>query len=291
MSLILEALNRAEQQRQDQNQVPSIHSVHPLAPPSLQPAKPRRLMVWWLLCLLVVALGGAGWWLVWPKKEAPALAEALSPITVPSPIAALSPITAPVPAAAPVTVPVTVHGEAVQHSAKVDVDALPTDPTSVAPAASTDVAALDVPAAPSQASTQIDQLYAASENPAVAQIEQLYQPEAAAPLSQAVVAPFEVERPAVAQLPSRYLASIEGVPLFDDLAWSQKLTVPTISYSRHDYLPSDISTVVINGEIRSVGNVISAGQLLVEDILADGVVLRHGALRFKLKALNGWVNM
>lgn len=274
MSLILEALNRAEQKRQDQAQVPDIHSVHPAAPLSSVPAKSRLWLVASLLLLAVVA--GVGVWLLSSRAS-----TAPEPSVAPGDSAPMR--------VSDASTPVVVVAEAVAVSEQKAIEV-----ERAALSAAADVSSAPAPsllASTPASAREVDQLYAAKEaeaNP----VEQLYQAEEPAVASQTIVTPFDAAPPPAApQLPARYLASIESVPLFDDLAWSQKLTVPTISYSRHDYLPSDISTVVINGEIRSVGNIVSVGQFIVEDILADGVVLRHGALHFKLRALNGWVNM
>jgi general secretion pathway protein B len=40
-----------------------------------------------------------------------------------------------------------------------------------------------------------------------------------------------------------------------------------------------------------VGNIVATGQFVVQDILVDGVVLKYGDRVFKLRALNGWINM
>lgn len=78
-------------------------------------------------------------------------------------------------------------------------------------------------------------------------------------------------------------------PLLADLAQQHKDAIPTLMYLRHDYVESGISSVLINGETRRVGDRIGAVQ--VEEILRDSVVLRYRDTLFRLRALNSWVNL
>jgi len=78
-------------------------------------------------------------------------------------------------------------------------------------------------------------------------------------------------------------------PLLADLSQQQKDAIPTLMYLRHDYLENGASSVLINGETRRVGDRIGAVQ--VEEILRDSVVLRHRDTLFRLRALNSWVNL
>ncbi|MEQ8262974.1 general secretion pathway protein GspB [Pseudohaliea sp.] len=78
-------------------------------------------------------------------------------------------------------------------------------------------------------------------------------------------------------------------PLLADLSQQQKDAIPTLMYLRHDYVENGTSTVLINGETRRVGDRIGAVQ--VEEILRDSVVLRHRDTLFRLRALNSWVNL
>jgi hypothetical protein len=78
-------------------------------------------------------------------------------------------------------------------------------------------------------------------------------------------------------------------PLLADLSQQQKDAIPTLMYLRHDYVENGVSSVLINGETRRVGDRIGAVQ--VEEILRDAVVLRHRDTLFRLRALNSWVNL
>jgi hypothetical protein len=78
-------------------------------------------------------------------------------------------------------------------------------------------------------------------------------------------------------------------PLLADLSQQQKDAIPTLMYLRHDFVENGVSSVLINGETRRVGDRIGAVQ--VEEILRDSVVLRHRDTLFRLRALNSWVNL
>lgn len=288
MSLILEALNRAEQERKHQDQIPDIHTIHATPAAPVNHRKP-----WWLILmvlLLVIVAGLIGAWL-WQVSRLNTDTPTVQPASVKAEPGADAPVVeTPPPVSAQVTsVP------AVDRASVVE----------VAPAQSV-VSQGESSTAQSQSGTAVNDLYtqAANEPDALApvQVEMLYQGEetpAAASVSESVVAPFTERQspPAATSLPERlaleprYLSSIPGVPYFNDLPWSQKQEIPTISYSRHDYLANGVSSVVINGETRGIGNLVSSGQFIVEEIMADGVVLRYRDKRFKLNALNGWVNM
>ena len=288
MSLILEALNRAEQERKHQQQVPDIHTQHQ------PPQAPRPWLPWALAgaLLSLVILAALGWYLLDSSPVSlpgqPASGQTAAPATEPKPQPQSQPDMVPVVAA---------------------VEAPPADPV---PAPSSAPLAAEA-AAPAEQAAEVQQLYAPPPaEPVVepAQVAQLYQPEPTQeireqPWPEAAVQEGAEPDTAMAQpvervgsglaprpeLPARYLSSITDLPYFNDLPWLQKQQIPTISYSRHNYLANGISSVVINGETRGVGNLVSSGQFIVEDILADGVVLRYEHRRFKLPALTGWVNM
>jgi len=63
-----------------------------------------------------------------------------------------------------------------------------------------------------------------------------------------------------------------------------------LMYLQHDYSgDSARSTVIINGKTLRAGG--SVGGLKVEEILPDSVVLEFKGTRFRLRALNSWVNL
>ena len=81
-----------------------------------------------------------------------------------------------------------------------------------------------------------------------------------------------------------------AVPLLSSLSQHTKDGIPTLLYQRHDYSGDPgRSSVVINGKTLRAGA--SAGGIKVEEILPDSVVLEVKGTRFRLRALNSWVNL
>lgn len=79
------------------------------------------------------------------------------------------------------------------------------------------------------------------------------------------------------------------VPVLDRLSKQFRDSVPTLMYLRHDFNPSGVSTVLINGaELREGGR--SRG-VEVRRILPDSAIFRFEGREFRLRALNSWVNL
>jgi general secretion pathway protein B len=264
MSLILDALNRAEQERKRQDQVPDIHTIHlapamPLGNPSR--AKRRLLIIGSLLVLIIV--GFSFWFFRFPVSGIPE-SQDIAPSLVVEPQQN-------VPSSAPAA-----------------------ELTSAQTASSVPVQNELVPDTTNKA--DISNLYATAEiKPAEATmpspVTELYIEEEKPKESESVATPFpEVLPEPLPEAKSHRLDEFPNLPFFNDLPWTQKQQIPTISYSRHNYLPNAVSSVVINGATRGVGN-LTPGEFIVEDIVADGVVLRYQNMVFKLPALSGWVNM
>jgi hypothetical protein len=81
-----------------------------------------------------------------------------------------------------------------------------------------------------------------------------------------------------------------GVPFLATLSQQTKDSIPTLMYQRHDYSGnSGKSRVLINGKTLSAGAAV--GGVKVVEILPDSVVLEFKGTRFRLRALNSWVNL
>ncbi|MEH6570667.1 MAG: general secretion pathway protein GspB [Halioglobus sp.] len=80
-------------------------------------------------------------------------------------------------------------------------------------------------------------------------------------------------------------------PFLSTLSQQVKNDVPTMLYSGHDYSSkSGQSSVVINGKtLREGGNIV--GGVKLDEILPDSIVLSHRGTQFRLRALNSWVNL
>lgn len=291
MSLILDALNRAEQERKRQDQVPDIHTIH-LAPAmpsgSGSLTKRRFAIVGSLLLLVIIGIGYGALRLSTSSTTPPP--EVIENAGLP----AHSHLSGEVNPTAPPTT--TVTGSAIQPvNASAPSRSLA---ESQVDAAKSDTATLSHQEAAPVADQDIKNLYSADEDnqqsPAATTPEPvaaLYSQKEVPTESEAVTSHFTEDiPPALPEVKSRYLDAFPNLPFFNDLPWLQKQKIPTISYSRHNYVPNAVSTVVINGATRGIGNLVP-GEFIIEDIVADGVVLRYQDKVFKLPALSGWVNM
>jgi hypothetical protein len=98
----------------------------------------------------------------------------------------------------------------------------------------------------------------------------------------------QVLRQARAELAASRLTD-HPAPLLQTLTKQFRDRVPTLMYLRHDYNPAGSSTVLINGETLRVGG--RTRGVEVREILADSVILRFEDRDFRLRALNSWVNL
>lgn len=282
MSLILDALNRADNERKNQNAVPDLTTVHASVVVKPEPEQ-RNALVWLLLILLIVALVFAGF-LWFGRAEDARHTVADTHVQV-----------ATAPASAPLSIAAGPSSIAMGQASSA-----PADTRSIANVAALAPEKIGSEVMPAIATSDVEDLYAPEETsvaPVVdANVNELYAAETA-PESETVVDPFAAQAvtavpPAeVEREPARTFDSQAHIKDFNELPWNTKQQVPTISYQRHDYLAGGLSSVVINGQTVGVGNIVATGQFVVVDILADGVVLKQGNYTFKLRALNGWINM
>lgn len=275
MSLILDALNRAENERKNQNEVPDLTTLH--RPMEVEASAYVNRTLWWGVGVVLVLIAIIIVLVIMLRSEpaAPISKTEIAP-------APQSPVIQAPPAP---TIEQTREPEPVLA-----------EPTAAPPA----VAIAQQRVVPS---ADINKLYAAEDTATSAVVDtgvnELYAAEAAiTAASETIVDPFnpsgDSELTSVTgqeQAPLRTFDSIKNIPDFNALPWNMRQKIPTISYARHNYLANGISSVVINNQTTGVGNIIGTGQFVVQDIYIDGVVLKHGNAVFKLRALNGWINM
>jgi hypothetical protein len=90
--------------------------------------------------------------------------------------------------------------------------------------------------------------------------------------------------------PKASLDNRVDIPAVDELSWSTQQLLPSILYSVHHYEADPANRWVnINSTTFRAGATIVEG-LVLEEILSDGIVLRYRSQPFKLPALNSWVN-
>lgn len=270
MSLILDALNRADSERKNQAPVPDLNTHH--RPLVLEPDETSYRRRWLfvaggLICCVFMFLG---YWFALVRTSA----TPVSTLTAPSSQVAIN---SPVPAG-------KTAASLSSYAAASAANSVAREPiNSALKAAEVDHLYAQEAVAQAAPTADVSQLYDAEESTGS---ETIVDPFASLPGAQATPSAVEIERE-----PARTFDNTLHIQDFNDLPWNTKQKMPTISYQRHDYLAGGVSSVVINGQTLGIGNIVATGQFVVQDILVDGVVLKQGDKTFKLRALNGWINM
>ena len=291
MSLILDALNRAESERKNQNAVPDLNTLH--HPQAMHVESGGHRVLWLIISGVVVVAAVVVSVILWLRP-----APVVIPVAPPASTTEAAVVTSP-PIAQQAPNPVTVQPASAQSIAAAKTPAPSIGSEVQASKASTPISQPAVAA-------NINQLYAAEEAAPSAAVDsgvnELYAAEAAiAAGSESIVDPFNAPVNTTQSIntaisvqevaPPRTFDSIKNIPDFNALPWNMRQQIPTISYARHNYLAGGVSSVVINNQTTGVGNIIGTGQFIVQEIFVDGVVLKHGNAVFKLRALTGWINM
>ncbi len=271
MSLILDALNRS---RQEGEQVPGLSSVHPVEGSTID----MSWLPWVLvgaLALSVLAIG----WLLFERAPQPAAAP-VAPTVETTPAAATPPVS---PASAP------------------------SQPVATA-------ASLPRPADPAPVAERLPDRDPTPElrqrAPVDASVAELYRQQEQAPEPEPQSSALRQPAPAGRVAPAREEEAIDidqlvqeareeladaqlsdsDVPFLSAQSQHTKDAIPTIMYLRHDYSGDPASaSVVLNGKTLRQGG--SVNGVRVEQILPDSVVLEYQGKRFRLRALNSWVNL
>ena len=266
MSLILDALNRSQQERDERDRVPGIQTQHALA--AIPQADIWRRLLPWLA--LIVALCVIAWLLLAGDNNA-------------------APPVVNVPAVEPVA--------AVQTEIKQPAQEAP----AVARQTQTEVALVDE-ATPKRPAAAVS---LPRENAAVADLYTKGKEESAPAAVRVETAPTvpaieaapeqEIDIEKMVALARREAENVElaehAAPFLSELSQQLKDQVPTIYYSTHDFSGnSSQSTVTLNGEVLSQGARLKDG-LQLDEILSDSIILSHRGTQFRLKALNSWINL
>jgi hypothetical protein len=306
MSLILDALNRSSQ---DAGQIPGLATVHYQNQPESDARAKRRQLL--LGAALVIALSAVTWLLLDRKQEPVASSSAAqSPAreSRPDRIQPTAPQAAPVPAVAAVS-PAAVPAPKIVLPPN-STGAIAASPRQSRPAGSpTGEEAATTAAQQSSVAELYRQQRLAGTQPAP--VEPVKRPaltaaEATGNAKAKARAKGGVSNPAVQReekavdIEQMVLLAEEGLknnrlvenanPFLATLSQQTKDKIPTLLYSSHDYSggPGQ-SSVVLNGKTLKAGASIT--RVKVEEILPDSVVLSYQGTRFRLRALNSWVNL
>ena len=80
-----------------------------------------------------------------------------------------------------------------------------------------------------------------------------------------------------------------NLPELNDLPSNILEKIPTLKYSEHNYNQNG-GSVVVNGTVKHVNDELAKG-VVIDKILSDGIILHFENYSFKMRALNTWINM
>lgn len=289
MSLILDALNKADREREYRDAVPDLNTVHGVARP------PRLRHSMWMIgglvaaVLMVLALLAV----LWLRSSAPVPADAV--LQEPAAFTQVAESALELPALTGNSVRTALGVVGAPTDEEVRALYQPRQDTRVMEVVEPQIQSalaeptIITPAQP-RASSVDEELARALWEESRQGMQQPVPAELlrqAAPGVPAATKPAAEPQPLPADLPAEEtLAGHSDIPFLHQLPVSVQDTIPTLMYARHDY---EQGFVVINKEQLQMGSAAKGGVLL-ERILADGVLLSLDGTEFKLSSLSSWVN-
>jgi general secretion pathway protein B len=323
MSLILDALNRAEQERNEKNHIPTLQSVHRYGDETPLPLWKRLHLERWLIALVVAYLVSdfVRGRMQHPEPVAPpstGQAEVATKPPAETRVAATSPrvqgIEAPAAkeTAAP-PVPRTEQVTGVEARRLTPVEETPqlpiaageevmpavagsagADESSAGPAGSEqpgssanqpDASQPDGGAQPGQAARREQEPVTLARDP---KVESLY---LTPPQARSAGAGQGASSNGASGSPrQRQGGAFMRTQQLTDLSLNSRHQIPTLKYSEH--MPAERAAdrhVVLNGNLYREGDTVAGGLRLIE-ISEPGIVLEYNGERFRLDAYNSWIN-
>lgn len=264
MSLILDALNKADRERQPPPSTPDIQSIHQpyIAPVENAPWKkgiPYALggMSLVLFVLVIYLLSNKT-----GETAQPAVIKTTLPSVTPTQ-PTVQPIAAKAPALQPeITTPVEIPAPQQPEQTVKSVAKAPEKKAQYKPA--------------------VDSLYSREKVTQEVEQEQITQ--------RAPVKPKEEKRPQLDEQTIQQLMAGESIQSVRDLPWSIQEKIPTIMYAEHNYQTNGNSSVTLNKAVKRKGDQVFPG-VYIEEIRPESLVLKFQGEKFKLDALSSWVNM
>lgn len=306
MSLILDALNRAEQERRkavDSSPAPALSGAADVP----DKAADRKIPVMVFMSLVLVVVMGVGYWNGFNFSKAQTAPIQPPSVSIPLPEPAVEVTHSALPEQDPLNIDSTNDAQPKddnQEIAESKIKTLDKDlsETDTAAKQATDSAQSHQESIQAAALQQVDALYQEeTESEGVPQaplkVVKLYEPDvvdqkpATAVLDEPVrsyslPAPEPISH---VQPDSDSIASLFDVVGFADIPWQTKMAIPSINYSQHNYREGGDSSIMINGVILRAGEKLD--ELTLEQIRRDGCVLVFRGTRFTLAALSGWINL
>lgn len=305
MSLIFDALNRADQERNEEHSTPNLQVTHA---PIEEPSSPLRR--WFVeAAIVIIALAVAVY----------ALVDRSNPSAEPTAVTTAIATSVTTPIATPIATPVTTS------SPQTPLTATPNTPASAPPAPVTTSVTEPVaaPVVGAVVETVVETVVATAVAPVVKMeksapapipipkpikskpntaISSLYQQRAEAPATIKPDAKIErssvdasaatpiIKSTATGPVVDNSQTILQQIPLLVQMSQRFRRSVPSIDYTVHVYSEESNSGIVnLNGSVRRIGSKL-APELRVIAILRDSVVLDYKGTQFRLMALNSWIN-
>lgn len=290
MSMILDALKRADRERRQQDlEVPTLDTNHG---DGLLVARSRRRWLAWSSVLMLVLMGTAVFlWLQTPWQSESQLAET-KPQT-PSPAQSGWESEAPGTQTGEARL---AQGQTEKEAQKTAIEALYQEQEQPQQDSGRKLTREEIASLYRQAvkdtadQTPDDQENETADRPANADTPLTTEALAVTPVSGAPQADIQAgEDSAQPQDNSRESAS-NTLPYIHTMPQSVQRNIPSINYQEHHYQPGGGSWVRLNRERKRVGDQISS-ELRIEAIDEKGLTLNYRGRSFRLGALNSWINM
>lgn len=255
MSLILDALHKADRERQSKNLAPGIDAPHAPAAASYRSQK-----IWFIavLLLFVIVLLVV---VIVRQKPNEAMPAVVQPAAIENHASSSIAVT-------------KVFLDTAVSKVQTEPEVLPTVPLSNIP---------------SEVAQSIAEQYKnVNEDPSSKVVPEQEVTSLYAELEDTVEA--APSTPEIMVVNEETLAAYSSIGVIRDLPLSMQSGIPTLMYSQHEYNPQGRSFIVINNQEIRVGQTFG-GSCVLEKILADGIIVTIEDKSFTLRALSSWVNL
>lgn len=290
MSLILDALNRSQAERGSESGIPGIETQHWVEPVPYA-GRWQRGMPWLALGLALLVIV----WLLVGRNSGSEEAQAkISSLAVSqTPIEARPDPTQAMPLEPELSKVSSSENEAValpKNSAPVTVENLAVSkPEMLQESTRHSVAVANLYSTPDVAEASVAVTPAAGSG-AKAKERAIERPVAEPSQNEQAIDIEEMVKLARQEAENAELSE-HSAPFLSQLSQQKKDQVPTIYYTQHDYSSTaSQSSVTLNGENVRVGGSV-ARKIKVLEILPNSVVLSDRGTKFRLRALNSWINL
>lgn len=283
MSLILDALNRADRERKSTRVTPDLNTIHEAARYPVNSSGRQRFLLVAAIAVIVLVL-----WLAYPWLQTRLASTGLPPAMQQSAMTTPPDIQPrPRPQQAPQAA-LGVQNEPTK-AAVISTAAPQAAPQDSATAAEISTLYRQEDAAQSRAAPVAAQQETRKTQDS--KVSDLYKPVEEPAQVESVAIPVQTVTPVrLTQDSGKTLDAYQTIPDLSELPASVQQKIPSLRYTRHNFSAEGPNSVVLNGRSHTARTTI-APELSLEEILPDGILLRYQDKKFKLRALNHWINM